>query len=104
MTLPSYRADPLKYYAALREIPPEQLTREWREISLDGYYRLLESVPPIRLKDNAFLCGECMTHTLHGAIYEAVVQVDGRYFSRPAYLQTFDPEAFTREVRELFNL
>lgn len=58
----------------------------------------------MRWRGACFMVGECMTHSTHGAIYEAVICLGGRYFARPAYLGTFDPQRYAAEIREKFNL
>ena len=102
--LENFNRTTVEYYTAIQALSPEQLTKEWQEITLDDYYYKLECVPPKVWKDNAFMVGECMTHHPCGAIYEAVVQVDERYFSRPALLQSFNPARYSQEVQEQFNI
>jgi hypothetical protein len=92
------------YYEAIKALTPAELTHEWQEITTEQYWYLLEVLPPEQMKANAFMVGECMTHTENGAVYEAVAQVDGRYFARPAYIQTFNPETYSAEIRAQFKL
>ena len=101
--LPNYSADPLKFYDYIAELTPEQLTRTWAPISEKKYYYYLEVLPPIRLKGSAFMVGECITHTQDGAIYDALIKYNGGYWKRPAYLHTFNPEAWRREIQALNN-
>ena len=88
-----------EYYNILKTLTADALIAEWREIDEDQYWYLLECVPPIRMKDNAFMVGECLTHTQAGAIYEAVVRIGNRYFSRPAPLSSFDPAVYESGIR-----
>lgn len=92
----------LAYYDALKKASPEELKATWEEISTEEYWYLMECLPPIRMKDNAFMVGECMTHGNHGTIYEAVITVGECHYARPAYLQEFSPEEFTAEIVDLF--
>lgn len=102
--LPDYDNDPSNYYEVLKTLSPSDLTQVWQEIDIERYWWLMECVPPRAMKDNGFLVGECMTHTEHGAIYEAVIQVDERYFSRPAYWQSFNVQKYSAEIRAQFNI
>lgn len=96
------------YYEALKKLTPDQLKAEWQEITLDQYWYLMEVVPPRKMHGQAFMVGECMTHTEHGPVYEAVTCVlddnGAHYFARPAYLQSFNPETYAAEIRAQFNL
>lgn len=102
--LEKFSPSDVAYYDAINSLSPEQLAREWREITLDQFYYLLECLPPKVWKDNAFMVGECMTHHQRGAIYEAVAQVDERYFARPALLQSFNPATYTQEIQKQFSI
>jgi len=102
--LEQYSPGTLPYYAALKALTPEELSQEWQEITLEQYWYLMECVPPIHVKSRAFMVGECLTHTDRGAIYEAVCQVDERYFARPALLQSFKPNTYAEEIRRKFQL
>lgn len=88
--LPNYHDDPHKYYQVLKRLTPDELTREWREITSRDYDYLLDCVPPRAINTSAFMVGECMTHTDHGPIYEVCVCItcgaSRRYFARPAHL------------------
>ena len=101
--LPNYDDNPRAYYDALKQLTPEQLCFEWQEITQESTNYLLECVPPTRYKNGAFLVGECMTHTQHGAIYEAVCTVNGKHYSRPAYLHTFNPAVFVNEIKAKYG-
>lgn len=98
----------VEYYEAIRALSPEELAHEWQEITLDEYYRLLECLPPKRWKNQAFMVGECMTHHEKGAIYQAVTCVlvnnDAHYYTRPALLQSFNPETYAAEIRAQFSI
>jgi hypothetical protein len=77
----------------------------WVEINQENFYYFLEVLPPIRMKDTAFMVGECYTHdNVKGAMYDACITVDGRYFMRLAPLKSFDPSVYYQEVRKQFNI
>lgn len=105
--LEQFSPSTMEYYDAIKGMSPDTLKTEWQEITLDQYWYLMECVPPRCMKSHAFMVGECMTHTVHGPVYEAVTCVttdDGaRYFSRPAHLHTFDPKAYAAEIRAQFQ-
>ena len=95
--------DYLTYYESLRLMTPAQLSGLWEEESEGQYYEMLEVLPPICMKEGAFMVGECITHSQYGALYDAHVLVDGRYFWRPAPLQSFSPTTYKREIRAKFT-
>jgi len=98
-------SDISKYYEEIRNATSAELIqRGWTEISLKDYWYFMEVVPPIRLKDNAFMCGECVTHGVAGRLYDTFAQVDERYFMRPAPLHEFNPETYTTEIRNQFQI
>lgn len=101
MKLPAYNDNPSAYYAVLATLTKEELKKEWQPITEERADYLLDCVPPARMKNGAFMVGECMTHSPAGAIYEAVANVENKYFARPAPISDFDPEAYKNEVREL---
>jgi hypothetical protein len=77
----------------------------WVETSQKHFYDLLDVLPPARMKDTAFMVGECYTHDKDkGAMYDACITVDGRYFIRLAPLRSFDPSVYDQEVRKQFNI
>jgi len=92
----------LKYYEVLKAIHATNLWQEWQEETQEQWYQMLECVPPIRMKGHAFMVGECATHTQDGAIYDAHIEIDGKYFWRPALLQSFNPANYRAEVRVKF--
>jgi hypothetical protein len=95
----------LKYYDELKTSTSAQLVaRGWTEISLADYYYFLECVPPLTMKDNAFVVGECITHGLTGAIYDTCLQVSERYFMRPTPIKEFSPAKYTAEIQKQFSL
>jgi len=70
----------------------------WTEVSERIYDDQMGCVPPIRMRGNAFMVGECARHDRNGAIYAAFVELSGRYFARLAPLYTFDPAKYTFEI------
>lgn len=95
--------DWISHYDSLKKMTPAMLEGLWQEEEEGQYWEMLECVPPIQYKDNTFMVGECATHSEYGAIYDAHVKVDGRYFWRPALLQTFNPAKYRREIRAKFE-
>ena len=91
-------------YDRIGKLTAEELKNEWQEGTVERYEDMLGAVPPIRWKGTAFMVGECLTHTRAGALYEAHIEIDGRYFYRPAPLRDFNPTEYKREVRAKFNL
>jgi len=56
--LPKYEDNPRAYYDALKELTPEQLTKEWQEIDQKEYYYLLECLPPKKFDGVTFMVNE----------------------------------------------
>lgn len=106
--LEKYDPSTVEYYEAIKAMKPEELRREWQEITLENYWYWMECVPPRAMKGHAFLVGECMTHTKDGAIYQAVTCVliddEAHYYTRPALLQSFNPETYAEEIRAQFKI
>ncbi len=94
----------LTYYERLQNMTAEELKNEWQEETEERYNDMLEVLPPIRWKRSAFMVGECLTHTEAGALYSAHMEIDGRYFHRPAPLHGFSPAEYTREIRAKFHM
>lgn len=90
--------DALNYYNLIGEMTSAQLSELWQEETEEQYNEMLEVLFPIRWKDNAFLVGECLTHSDAGALYDAHIKIDGRFFWRPAPIHEFDPMRYSREV------
>lgn len=84
----------------------------WLETCAGFFWYALEVLPPARMKQNAFMIGECWTHDENGAIYQAVVSVGdifskdntARYFTRNAPIRSFDPAAYTAEIKKQFGI
>ena len=77
---------------------------EWEEISQERADELLEALPPIRMKANAFMFGECLCHLRTGQpVYDAVVTVNNKHYTRPMLLAHFDPTLFTHQVSRQTN-
>lgn len=95
----------LKYYDRIKRLSAEELKQEWLPIDRAEADYLLECLPPAAWKDNAFLVGEPMTGSLKagGMLYQAVCEVDGTYWTRPALARTFDPAAYTLEIRRVID-
>lgn len=92
-------------YDTMGKMTEEQLAQTWREdCTAEDYENMLECLPPKRWKDDAFLVGECLTHGIEGAIYDAFMELDGQYFQRPAYLKHFDPQKYAEQIRQLKGL
>lgn len=109
--LPDYQDNPLAYYAVLKTLTPKDLEDEWQEITCQDYDYLLDCVPPRAIGAASFLVGECMTHTEHGPIYEAVVCLTcldqtppRRYFSRPAHVKTWINNDYVGEIKRQFRI
>lgn len=99
--LPNYSDNPLKYYEVLNTLTPDQLKQEWKQTSEEEFHRMLNILPPIRFVTGAFMVGEQMTHNENGRIYQAFIKVGDQYWQRPAYLHTFNPIEYRKEIREL---
>jgi len=99
--LPKYSDNPRKYYYVLETLTADQLKKEWQETTEKDYWDMLGCLPPIRMNNNAFMVGECMTHTKDGAIYEAFIGVKGKYWKRPALLSSWNPLEYRKEIQEL---
>ena len=80
------------YYDAIAKMTPLDLSSLWMEETEGRYYEMLGALPPIKRDECGFMVGECMNHTADGAIYEAHIEVSGRFFFRPALLKTFDAQ------------
>ncbi len=78
----------------------------WTETTEKTFYDQLEVVPPIRMKFNAFMVGECYTHDydLRQPIYSTFVQIGNRFFGKHCALNTFNPGDYTLEIKKQFNL
>ena len=96
--LPNYEDDPIKFYNVLKSLSPEELTQVWQPITEEKFNWMLDVLPPIRYKNGCYMVGEPMTHTEHGVIYQACLKVKDSFYSRPAYLHTFDPENYRKEL------
>ena len=98
-TLPEYSKDPLKYFEVLKQLSRDDLKKQWRQVTEDEYYRMLEVLPPARMKHNAFMVGEPMTHSLNGIYYGAYIKLsNGTFWHRPALLHKFNPSAYAQEI------
>lgn len=89
----------LEYYETISKMTPAQLADLWQEETEQEFGEMLDVLPPARMKDNAFMVGECVTHSAAGPIHDAHVRVNGRYFWRPAPLRQFSPALYTAEIR-----
>ena len=89
----------LKYYDAIGDMTPAQLSELWKEETAEQYEEMLGVLPPARWKDNAFMVGERIT----GNLFDAHIKIDGRYFWRPADIYYFDPANYKREIRAKFS-
>jgi hypothetical protein len=47
------------------------------------------------------MVGEQMTDNENGRIYQAFIKVGDQYWQRPAYLHTFNPFEYAKEIRDL---
>jgi hypothetical protein len=99
--LPNYADNPSKYYDVLETLTPDQLKREWKQATKEDYWHMLECLPPIRMAGNAFMVGECMTFSKDGAIYDLFIEINGRYYRRPALLSSWNSAEYMKEIREL---
>lgn len=82
----------------------------WEEVTEERYNDLLGCVPPARMNGGAFAVGEALCQ-LDGdysdknkTVYNCLVHVDGRYFSKPNTLDRFNPPRFRNEVREQYKM
>jgi len=95
----------LAYYKRISTLTADQLTQEWEEETAEQYEEMLEVLPPLRMDGTAFVISEMLIHSqvvgVHG-LYDAHIEVDGRYFHRPAPLKSFDPLQYEREVNSKF--
>ena len=80
------------------------VTNVWKEVDYDWYDYCLGVLPPAVWRKNAFAVGEPLTHDNKGPVHEVLAKVDGRYFSRNAHLIYFDPDRYTKEIKEQFEL
>ena len=80
------------------------VTNTWKEVDYDWYDYCLRVLPPAVRRKNAFAVGEPLTHDDKGPVHEVLAKVDGRYFSRNAHLIYFDPDRYTKEIKEQFEL
>ncbi len=88
-------------YEVMSKMSETQLAQTWREdCTAEDYEYALECLPPKRWENAAFLVGECLTHGIEGAIYDAFIKIDGLYYQRPAYLKHFNPEVYREEIIE----
>ena len=99
--LPNYNDDPRRFYDILETLTSDQLKREWKQATQEVYYNMLGCVPPIRMAGNAFMVGECMTYSKDGAIYDLFIEINKRYYRRPALLSSWNPAEYMKEIREL---
>lgn len=95
--------DAISYYESIAQMPPAQLVDLWEEETEEQFEEMLGCVPPLVWRDYAFMVGECTTHSKYGAIYDAHIKADGKFYWRPAYAQTFDPENYRAEIKNKFN-
>lgn len=49
------------------------------------------------------MVGECLTHSDAGALYDAYIEYDGRFFWRPAPIRSFDPATYGEEIRAMIE-
>ena len=94
--------DMIAWYESLKKMTPQMLCYLWQEETEEEYNEMLECLPPLVWKDGAFMVGECSTHSQYGAIYDLHIEIDEKYFWRPAYAHTFDPASYRAEVRVKF--
>lgn len=114
MKLPDYSENPSKYYEILRQLLPEDLKSEWVEVTRTNFDEMLDVLPPVQIRFmpgvGGFMVGECLTHSdlNQQPIYEAFVRIleEGvlRYFSRPAFLLSFNLTEYEAEIRRQFNI
>jgi hypothetical protein len=82
----------------------------WTEVSEERYYYLLECLPPERIGPSAFAVGEPLCQLDEDyrddtkTVYDCLVAVGRRYFSKPNTLDRFDPARFEAEVRAQYHL
>ena len=99
--LPNYDDNPMNFYNVLRKLSADQLKSEWLRTSEEDYYQMLECLPPIRWTGKCFMVGECMTSTRDGDIYECFIQVNNKYYKRPALIDTFSPSDYLAEIASI---
>jgi hypothetical protein len=97
-----YRLHDEAYYDEISAMTEEKLSALWEETDFWRFNYMLEVLPPIRKAEKAFMVGECVTLGLTGALYDAYVTVDNRFFWRPGYIQKFNPITYTKEIRAKF--
>ncbi len=91
-------------YETMQKMTEAQLAQTWREDCTEKDYEyMLECLPPRAWKDTAFLVGECLTHGIEGAIYDAFIEIDGLYYQRPAYVKHFNPATYREEIIEMLK-
>jgi hypothetical protein len=93
----------MEYYDTISQMTEAQLAKCWEKTTQEEYTEMLEVLPPARWKGNAFLVGEPLTHSTEGVIYEAYARVNGRYYTRPALLQSFNPDQYEKQIHIQFQ-
>jgi len=88
-----------EYYDVMSKSSEEDLSKKWIECSEKDYMYGLEVLPPKRWDGMAFMIGEPLTYGKEGAIFDAFVKVDGKCYSRPAYVSGFDEDKYVQQVK-----
>ena len=66
----------------------------WIKTSEEMYWNMLETVPPLTMRRNAFLVGEALRDDEHGnEIYSCFKKMGSEYFARNLTLEQFYQEA-----------
>ena len=76
----------------------------WEEIDEQKFNWFLECVPPLRMSSNAFLVGECYTHTNEGAMYRACIEIKGKFYSKIVSVSGWNPSVYVNQIVNQFDL
>lgn len=72
----------------------------WVEIAQERADEMLCCLPPERWEGPAFAVGEPLNHMDDGrAVHDCVVEVDGKFYSKPYPVRNFDPALFVKQVK-----
>jgi hypothetical protein len=104
MKLPTSDNDALReYYKMLHVTPESELALMWEEISEKDWWYWIEVVAPAKNEPLAFATGEPTCDGVNGTIHETCVEINGRYFRRPATIELFDRARYVLEIQNKFQ-
>jgi len=92
----------LEYYAMLKTKTEKELSDLWEDVDERAYMWFLEFSIPAKHTPPAYASGEPTCSGENGTIHTVGIEVAGRYFLRPAYLEKFDTFQYIKEIQARF--